>query len=228
MLRHHTSNPSSSVPPLPGAENDVLIRSSMAHWLSHAGDLAILLPLIAVIFLWSAAKSRYHQVIWWGVAVVLCMGVTAIAKVYMTGCPPASDLHSPSGHTSLSTLIYGAVVLLTVERVSRVHRMLVNLAGVSLILGIAGSRVGSHSVVEVIIGLGIGIATLTVFARFGMISHLAPTVCIGDPKPRTILQSKFVRIGLVSGIILLGLIGRRLHAEHLIQALTSYLNVHCD
>jgi hypothetical protein len=79
--------------------------------LTDFGDLAVLLPLAAVVTLWSLAVRQPIAVFGWLVALGLCISGTAVLKIYFFIFPPVTDLHSPSGHTSLSTLVYGALTL---------------------------------------------------------------------------------------------------------------------
>ncbi len=63
------------------------------------------------MLLWLLVMRSPRGAIWWAVAVTLCVGLTAFLKIAFYGCPPVPDLHNPSGHTSLSTLFYGAMSL---------------------------------------------------------------------------------------------------------------------
>jgi hypothetical protein len=56
--------------------------------------------------------------------VEFCLGVTALLKVSFYGCPPTPDLHSPSGHTSLSALVYGAMALVTASEAGDARRIM--------------------------------------------------------------------------------------------------------
>jgi membrane-associated phospholipid phosphatase len=79
---------------------------------SEIGDIAVVLPLATVIFGWLLLiRTPRRAAWWWAVAVAFCVSVTAVLEVAFYGCPPAPDLHSPSGHTSLSTVVYGAIAL---------------------------------------------------------------------------------------------------------------------
>ena len=135
--------------------------------LTDFGNLAVLLPLVAVVTAWLIALRQTFVLWWWLVALVLCMVSTAILKVYFFICPPITDLHSPSGHTSLSVLVYGAVTLAVAAAANGWRRAAVAAAGAFFIVGIAISRVvvRAHSVPEVVLGLIIGIAALMLFAR---------------------------------------------------------------
>src|SRR5215467_4837755 len=83
----------------------------MIKTITDLGDLAVLLPLVAVVTVWLITIRQPRVLLWWFVAVALCMGSTAALKIYFFICPPLVDLHSPSGHTSLSTLVYGALAV---------------------------------------------------------------------------------------------------------------------
>ena len=92
--------------------------------LTDFGDLAVLIPLAGAMLVWllccsSRAAPR------WVLALGFCIGVTALLKIAFYGCPPAGDVHSPSGHTSLSTLVYGALTLLAASAWRGPHRALV-------------------------------------------------------------------------------------------------------
>ena len=83
----------------------------MRAWLialTGFGDTAVLTPLAAVMLLWLLFMRSPRGAAWWAIT-----GMTALLKVSFYGCPPTPDLHSPSGHTSLSTLVYGAMTLVT-------------------------------------------------------------------------------------------------------------------
>jgi membrane-associated phospholipid phosphatase len=98
--------------------------------------------------------------VWWTVTVAICVSMTALLKVSFYGCPPTPDLHSPSGHTSLSTLVYGAMTLVTASQTGGLRRVVAISGGIGFILVIAASRLllHTHSVAEVGVGLVIGIA----------------------------------------------------------------------
>jgi membrane-associated phospholipid phosphatase len=129
------------------------------------GDLAILLPLALVVSLWLVAIGRPRLLLWWLVAVALCMGSTAVLKIYFYVCPPVTDLQSPSGHTSFSTLVYGALTLALAGAFTGWRRSVVVIAGTTFIAGIGVSRllVHAHSVPEVVVGSAIGLCALALF-----------------------------------------------------------------
>ena len=86
------------------------IREGM-NALTDFGDAAVLLPLSIVILLWMLIHHGRTVSVSWVIAVSLCVGATTLLKIYFYACPPQPNLVSPSGHTSLSVLIYGAIAL---------------------------------------------------------------------------------------------------------------------
>jgi membrane-associated phospholipid phosphatase len=180
---------------------------------TNFGDLAILLPVAGIIALWLVAMRLPRAALWWGVAAALCGGGTAVLKIYLYACPPLAELHSPSGHTALSTLVYGAVALIIAAEGTRWHRLLSYVAGTIVVLGIAVSRVllQAHSPLETGIGLAIGIVALAVFAR----EYLARR------SPEVSLRPLVVSVAL----LLVILHGQELRAEELLHAIGSYFQV---
>jgi membrane-associated phospholipid phosphatase len=141
----------------------------MRAWLvalTDFGDLAVLLPLAAAMLTWlllyfSRAATQ------WVLALGCCVGLTALLKIAFYACPPSSDMHSPSGHTSLSTVVYGALTIVAAAAWPGLRRVLVIGSGAGLILAIGVSRVllDAHSVAEVSLGLVIGAVSLAVFSQ---------------------------------------------------------------
>ena len=189
----------------------------MTAWLialTDFGDLAVLIPVSAVILIWLVRNSS-RAAPRWIFALSLCIGLTALLKIAFHACPPADNLHSPSGHTSLSTLVYGALTLVSATAWPGLHRVLVIAGGAGLILAIGVSRLllDAHSVAEVGLGLVIGAVSLAMFSR----QYLqAPT-------------TKMWPLLVVAGVLALVLHGRELHAEQFLHRITGYLpvQVHC-
>jgi len=179
--------------------------------LTDFGDVAIILPLSLVVLAWLLYNGSRQAAALWLIVVGFCVGLTAFLKVYLYICPPASDLVSPSGHSSFSVLIYGAIAVIIAAEQRGWLRALILVSGAILFLGIAGSRVWvkAHSVPEVVIGTSIGIATLTLFAN-------------GYLRSRT--EEKRLRPLIVSTIIVIAVLyGQELRAEALLHAISRYL-----
>jgi hypothetical protein len=120
--------------------------------LTDFGDPAVVLPLSAVMLVCLLWLHACRAEVSWVVAVSLCIVGTALLKISLYVCPPVSSsvrVATPS----LSTLIYGALVLvIAAEREWQCFTVLA--AGPGLIAGIAGSRLvlNVHSALEVGIG----------------------------------------------------------------------------
>jgi membrane-associated phospholipid phosphatase len=180
--------------------------------LTDFGDLAVLLPLVAVVTVWLIATRQLRALSWWLIAVALCMGSTAALKIYFFVCPPLTDLHSPSGHTSLSTLVYGVLTLAVATVVTGWKRVAVMISGAAFIAAIAMSRVlvRAHSIPEITVGSMIGIAVLALF-----VSQFWPR---RPREPR--LQAMLV--ACVALMVMLN--GEDLHAEDMLHAISHYLS----
>jgi membrane-associated phospholipid phosphatase len=187
----------------------------MTAWLTALtdfGDLALLIPLSAAILIWLVRNSS-RAAPRWIFALSLCIGLTALLKIAFHACPAAYNIYSPSGHTSLSTLVYGALTLVSATAWPGLHRVLVIAGGAGLILAIGVSRLllDAHSVAEVGLGLVIGAVSLAMFSR----QYLqAPT-------------TKRWPLLLAAGALALVLHGHELHAEQFLHRITGYIPVHC-
>ena len=184
----------------------------MIKTLTNFGDLAVLLPLTAIVTVWLVTVRQPRVLAWWLAAVALCIGSTALLKIYFFVCPPAAALHSPSGHTSFSTLVYGAVTLAIVTAVTGWKRVAVLVSGVAFIVAIGVSRVivEAHSVAEVVVGSMIGVTALGLFA-----SQFWPRRP-AEPRLRALL------IASVTMMVVLN--GQDLRAEDMLHAIGIYLN----
>jgi membrane-associated phospholipid phosphatase len=176
------------------------------------GDLAVLLPLVAVITIWLLAIRQSATLLWWVAAVALCIGSTAILKVYFFICPPLTDLHSPSGHTSLSTLVYGSLTLAIAAASAGWRRSAVVAAGAAFIAGIGISRVliHAHSIREVVVGSIIGVIALALFA------HRFWRHPPAEPRLRGLVVS--------AALLMVLLNGQALRAEDFLHAIGIYLD----
>ncbi len=183
--------------------------------MTDLGDLALLAPLTLAILLWLLVLRAPRAAAQWGAAVGFCVGLTGLLKIFFYGCPPAFDVRSPSGHTSLSTLVYGAMALVTALESGGVRRLLAMGGGAGLIFAIAASRLllDAHSIPEVGLGLVIGTAALALSGR-GYLRR----------RPEIVRLSPL----LVSAVVLVFVFhGSELRAEEFLHRITGYLRIHC-
>jgi membrane-associated phospholipid phosphatase len=181
--------------------------------LTNLGDLAIALPLAIAILFWLLGMRSPRAALWWLVAVAICIGGTALLKIYFFSCPPIADLRSPSGHTSLSTLVYGTLIMFIAFETERWRRWTVIAIGALFVLSIAVSRVllNAHTVPEVVVGLLIGSIALVIFTK--MYSSHRP------------IQVWLQPLALVMVIIIILFHGHELRAEELLHQISTYLGI---
>jgi membrane-associated phospholipid phosphatase len=138
------------------------------RYLTNLGDAAVVLPVAALILLWLLDLAGQRIALLWCCALLVAGGGTALLKIYIDACTiPVAGLDSPSGHTGMSTLVYGGLALMIGAETASWRRLAVGAAGVVLVAAIALSRVvlGAHDVIEVVVGLLIGGTALALFAR---------------------------------------------------------------
>ena len=184
----------------------------LVNVVTNFGDLAVLLPMMVVMTLWLIALGRPLTVVWWFVALAFCISVTAILKVSFFVCPPLSDLHSPSGHTSLSTVVYGSLTLAVAANFIGWRRVAITSAGAVFIVGIGISRIllQAHSIDEVVAGSVIGAAALALFGPQ-----------FWRHRPADLQMRPLV---VVSVLLAVMLNGQNLRAEDTLHAIGVYLN----
>jgi membrane-associated phospholipid phosphatase len=186
--------------------------SSALREVTDFGDLAVLVPVAAVISVWLfyLPPSR-RDAGWWVIAVALCMGGTALLKVLFVMCPPAADLRSPSGHTSLSTLVYGGLTVLMVTAARSKWRYVAAGVGSVIVALIVISRVAlhDHSWLETLLGSAIGAVALSTFGCKYAVSR----------RDHVSLRPLLLSVAL----LLILLHGRTVQAESMLRAMSGYL-----
>jgi membrane-associated phospholipid phosphatase len=138
------------------------------RFLTNFGDAAVLAPLAAAVLFWLFGIAGRRLAIVWGEALLLAAGSTALLKILLFACgSPGAALESPSGHASMSTLVYGGLALIVGSESAAWPRLAAGAAGAAAVVAIALTRllVGGHSLSEVAVGLAIGGAALLFFAR---------------------------------------------------------------
>lgn len=182
------------------------------HFVTDLGDSLVLLPLALLLLLWLACRTGLRAAFLWALALVVCGAGTAALKIYFHACPsPLASLQSPSGHASLSTLIYGGLVLIVGTEREPMQRLFVTVLGIGLVVGIALSRVlvGAHSATEALVGLMIGAAALAIVAP----------VCIRAQ----LTAGQAACLVAAIALILLALHGRSASFEHVWRFGAAYL-----
>ena len=135
---------------------------------THFGDLVVVLPLALAALLWLAHIGSKHLIFYWVASLLTCTLITIALKMYFLSCPGGHfDLRSPSGHSSLSILVYGALGTIAAKGAGKVKRLVVIGVIAALVIAIAVSRsiLGAHTAPEIIAGLVIGGLALIPFSQ---------------------------------------------------------------
>jgi membrane-associated phospholipid phosphatase len=150
--------------------------SSILGWtaITDFGDSALALPLAAIVLVALLAAGWSRGAIAWSLAVAGCGAAIVVFKLAfktaaVAGCAPdlqVAPAFSPSGHTALSTVVYGGLVVLTGRQMSPLARSLIGAGAVLWIGLIASSRVAmqAHTPIEVIAGLLVGVGAIVSMA----------------------------------------------------------------
>jgi membrane-associated phospholipid phosphatase len=186
-----------------------MMLETLTTTITDLGDLALLGPLALLLLAWLVIRARAAAVAWIA-ALAVCGAGTALLKIYLGACPVISGLSSPSGHTSMSVLVFGGLV--TVLAGGRGgQRLAFVVGGAILALAIALSRIalGAHTPVEVAAGAAIGGIALALFAR----AYLRNPASEADVRP----------LVAAAMLVILLLHGHASRAEEIIRAVRSYL-----
>ncbi|WP_324781149.1 bifunctional DedA family/phosphatase PAP2 family protein [Thiobacillus sedimenti] len=140
--------------------------------LTEMGDAAVVIPVLLAVLAWLAWKRVWRDARYWLAAAGF--GALAVVSLKMTLHFPrpvalytGTDAYSfPSGHTTLSTVIYGFLAVLSARSLSARTRWIPYALAVMLVSGIAFSRLylGAHWLADVIAGIGLGTAWVAVLA----------------------------------------------------------------
>jgi membrane-associated phospholipid phosphatase len=181
------------------------------------GEAVVLLPLIAVMLFWLALFQTQKAAVWWVLSAALCAVLTGILKLGFYACPGVLDLGNPSGHTSLSTLVYGGITFVAATESRGAFRFITVGSGAGFIIVISASRLllRVHSIPEIGLGIMIGTFTLLLFTR----SYL---------RCRT-KSISLIPLLLISGVLVLGMYGRRiLDTDTFLRHTADYFRYYCN
>jgi membrane-associated phospholipid phosphatase len=141
---------------------------SILHHITDLGDSAFLLPASALLLVYLLYLRAINVARIWVTALGLCAVLTLGLKLAFFTCGHALALeaiHSPSGHTSLSTTFYGCTALMMTNDKGRAMQIVAAFALGGLALAVAASRIllQAHTTGDVILGLSIGVACVVWF-----------------------------------------------------------------
>ncbi len=190
---------------------------------TNLGDSAVLLSLVIVTapYLWVCGLRRD------GVLLVAASGTTAVTMAFLkmiclvcSGKLPFDGLVSPSGHTAMTIVVYGMLLLTLCRLARRGARVAAIALFFCLVAGVGITRVllRYHSRAEVAAGFLVGSLILASFGVLLLRRRPFPVA------PR--LTFRPAVLGLLTFIVLAAMLGNRLHAESTIDAAATRLNLH--
>ena len=157
--------------------------SPVWNFITDFGDSAVTLPLalLVLIFLFAAGSRRLALA--WVLAISGCGAVIGVLKIMFGACGhelTIVHLISPSGHTAMSTAVYGSLALLVSARLPPWQRRTILIAASITIVGIAVSRVAlhDHSRSEIAVGFAVGVVAAALF-RAALRHYAAPPLPFG-------------------------------------------------
>ena len=186
---------------------------SMIEFVTDLGDAAILLPLSFAILVLLVIFRDYRVAATWAFTIGSCAVVVVVLKIMFRSCGSVlthDAIISPSGHTALSTTVYGALAGMIAARsqATRFRATWPLAAGIlALSIGVSRIAVGAHKVGEVVLGLCVG----TLFAAlFWLVVHRITRVRV-----------PILLIASVALVPVLALHGRHTNAEELFELLAE-------
>ena len=189
--------------------------------LSGLGDVAVVGPASAALFvglLWLGAR---RQAAAFAVAIAVAMTLALAAKMTFAACgfaAPRFDIESPSGHAALGTAFWGCAATALAGGRRLGERLALYAAAACLAVAVAYGRValGVHSVAEVICGLVIGAVATALFV-----------VLRGPTHRLTVTPQMLVRASPIAVLLALdlALFADRWTAEPLIDRIAAAIGV---
>ena len=173
--------------------------SPVWNFITDFGDSAVTLPLalLVLIFLFAAGSRRLAFA--WMLGIGGCGAVIGMLKIVFGACGhelPIIHLISPSGHTAMSTAVYGSLALLVGARQPPGQRWMILTAAAIVIVGIGVSRVvlHDHSRSEIALGFAVGVSAAALF-HAGLRRYAAPALPLG-----WLLVSGMILVAVMHGV----------------------------
>lgn len=137
-------------------------------FVTDCGDSAVTVPLAVLTLFFLAAAGQRRLAFAWVLTIAGCATAIAVLKLGFGVCGqhlPVVHIISPSGHTAMSTAVYGSLALLISAQLSVFHRRIVYAMAAAAVVGIALSRLmlHNHDLAEIAVGFCIGVGTVAIF-----------------------------------------------------------------
>jgi membrane-associated phospholipid phosphatase len=170
-----------------GAERLIDLPLAVPTAISGLGESALLIVTAAFLAGWFWVSRQHAMALGWLLAVGGCAASMFLVKLGFLTCGHlilAAGIRSPSGHTAMAEVFYGAAAItLNSALAAHARSRLVGLAlAAAVVVAVSLSRlmVHAHSAPEVVTGLAVGAVWLVGFVR---LKRKVPVIAI----PRAVL-----------------------------------------
>jgi membrane-associated phospholipid phosphatase len=152
-------------------------------FVTDCGDSAVTVPLAVLTLIFLVAAGQRRLAFAWVLTITGCAAAIAVLKLGFGACGqhlPIVHIVSPSGHTAMSTAVYGSLALLISAQLSVFHRRILYVTATVAIVGIALSRLmlHNHDLAEIAVGFCIGAGAVAIFRAMQRWSE-APVLPLG-------------------------------------------------
>jgi membrane-associated phospholipid phosphatase len=138
--------------------------------ISNFGDLAVALPVAAMVTLWLCCRMRWRAALWWIGGVGACVVSMFFIKLgfYTGDLALAGTLRNPSGHAAISMMVYGATACIIASQWKELGGAALAAGGIAILgIGVSLFYLRSHTVSEILAGLLVGGLWAALFLRYG-------------------------------------------------------------
>lgn len=176
---------------------------SIIQALTDFADQAVILPVFALAAVALLAMGWWRAALAWALAVPAVLAVVLAGKLAVFACggepTRAIGLLSPSGHTASAAVVYGGLLALLLRTKRRQLAALAASGMFAVLIGATRIWLGAHTLVDVLLGGGAGVAGAWVLVR------------LAGPRPPVLPYLR--RAGLAIMLVAAVLHGLRLPAE---------------
>lgn len=184
------------------------------NFVTDFGDTAVTLPLAALTLAFLLLSGWQRAALSLAIALAACGIAIGLTKLALESCGTPllhTEITNPSGHAAVSTTVYGSLAMLFAGNVTAERRWIPIATAALLLIAIALSRVilDAHSLIEVALGLAIGLGALVLFHR---------SVAAG---PTVAIRGLWLALGAVAVIALMH--GARWPIEDIVRAIVHLI-----
>lgn len=138
------------------------------NFVTDFGDSAVTVPLALLTLVFLAAGRQSRVAFDWVLAIGGCAVAIGVLKLVFGACGSRESITaivSPSGHTAISTAVYGSLAVLIGARLrpARRHVLYIAAAVAIVIIGVSRIALDDHTPAEVVLGLVVGASAVALF-----------------------------------------------------------------